>query len=106
LAVRAAPFALLCQSRKTECGAGNFLAHLAVRAAPFALLKKWLPTKARVNPFFLHRTGGTRLCGLASVGRDLSLVLLELGLRLPFVDLGHRDNTSEDGADRLADVVC
>jgi len=37
LAVRAAPFALLRNSRKTECGAGQFLVRLAVRAAPFAL---------------------------------------------------------------------
>ena len=34
------------------------------------------------------------------------MVLLELGLRLPFVDLGHRDNTGGDGADRPAEVVC
>jgi hypothetical protein len=29
---------LLRNTRKTECGAGQFLARLAVRAAPFALL--------------------------------------------------------------------
>jgi ribonucleotide monophosphatase NagD (HAD superfamily) len=38
LAVRAPPFALLRNSRKTECGAKQFLAHFGVRAAPFALL--------------------------------------------------------------------
>jgi hypothetical protein len=37
LAVRAAPFALLRSTRKTECGAILFLIRLAVRAAPFAL---------------------------------------------------------------------
>jgi hypothetical protein len=68
--------------------------------------------KARVSPSFLHRAGvhpvgGTRFGGLASVRQDLLLlVLLELGLLLPFVHLGHRDNTGADGADRLAEVVC
>ncbi len=38
LSVRAAPFALLLNSRKTECGAMGSLPSLAVRAAPFALL--------------------------------------------------------------------
>jgi hypothetical protein len=37
-AVRAAPFALLGNSRKTECHAGKFRSGSAVRAAPFALL--------------------------------------------------------------------
>jgi hypothetical protein len=37
LAVRAEPFALLMNSRKTERGADWFLVRLAVRAAPFAL---------------------------------------------------------------------
>jgi hypothetical protein len=36
---RAAPFALLKNPRKTECGAKQFLTRLAVRAAPFALLR-------------------------------------------------------------------
>jgi hypothetical protein len=34
--------ALLRNSRKTECGAKQFLAGFVVRAAPFALLRKWL----------------------------------------------------------------
>jgi len=38
LAVRAAPFALLRNSRTTERGATQFLTRLVVRAAPFALL--------------------------------------------------------------------
>ena len=51
--------------------------------------------------FLLHRAGGTRFCGLANVRRDpLWLVLLELGLLLPFVHLGHRDNTGGDGGRR------
>jgi hypothetical protein len=37
LAVRAAPFALLRKSRKTECGAKQFPTPPVVRAAPFAL---------------------------------------------------------------------
>jgi hypothetical protein len=37
LVVCAAPFALLGKSRKTECDAKQFLASLVVRAAPFAL---------------------------------------------------------------------
>ena len=39
LAVRAAPFALLRNSRKTECGAISSLPGMEVRAAPFALLR-------------------------------------------------------------------
>ena len=39
LVVRAAPFALLRNSRKTECVVKLFLADLVVRAAPFALLR-------------------------------------------------------------------
>jgi len=39
LVVRAAPFALFRNKRKTEYGAGKFLTHFAVRAAPFAPLK-------------------------------------------------------------------
>jgi hypothetical protein len=35
--VRAAPFALLKDTRKTECGAILFPSRLEVRAAPFAL---------------------------------------------------------------------
>jgi hypothetical protein len=38
LVVRAAPFALLKNSRKTERGAGQIPIRLVVRAAPFALL--------------------------------------------------------------------
>lgn len=57
--------------------------------------------------FLRHRAGGTRFCELASVRRDLLLVvLLELGLGLPFVDLGHRDNMGGDGADGRTDIVC
>jgi len=44
LVVRAAPFALLRNSRKTECGAKQFLLRLVVRAAPFALLTTWVET--------------------------------------------------------------
>ena len=36
--MRAAPFALLRNTRKTERGASQFLSRLVVRAAPFALL--------------------------------------------------------------------
>jgi len=36
--------ALLSNSRKTECGAKQFLISLAVRAAPFALLSKATPS--------------------------------------------------------------
>jgi hypothetical protein len=39
LEVRAAPFALLRNTRKTERGAKQFLIPLEVRAAPFALLR-------------------------------------------------------------------
>jgi protein-disulfide isomerase len=47
-AVRAAPFALLRNSRKPERGAKLFLAGLVVRAAPFALFKELaLPTSHR-----------------------------------------------------------
>jgi hypothetical protein len=54
-----------------------------------------------------HRAGGTRFCELASVRRDLLLVgLLELGLLLPLVHLGHRSNTAGDGADGRTDIVC
>jgi hypothetical protein len=97
LGPHSAACALLRNPRTTECGAGKFLTHLAVRAAPFALLSQ-SPTllsrsaagKARVSLFFLHRAGGTRLCGLASVRLDpLWLALLELGLLLPLVHLGH-----------------
>jgi hypothetical protein len=42
MAVRAAPFALLRNTRKTERGAGQFLTDLEVRAAPFALLRNTL----------------------------------------------------------------
>jgi hypothetical protein len=35
--VRATPFALSINQRKTECGAKPFLKYLEVRAAPFAL---------------------------------------------------------------------
>jgi hypothetical protein len=38
LGVRAAAFALLMDSRKTDCGAKQFLVRLEVRAARFALL--------------------------------------------------------------------
>jgi hypothetical protein len=41
LEVRAAPFALLTNTRKTECGA-EFLSLLEVRAAPFAILRNSL----------------------------------------------------------------
>ena len=67
---------------------------------PFALLGEWPATWARVSLSFLHEAGRSRLCGLASVRQDLLLVLLELGLLLPFVHLGHRDNTGGDGAGR------
>jgi hypothetical protein len=63
--------------------------------------------RARVCPFFLHRAGDTRFCGLANVGRDpLWLALLELGLLLPFVHLGHRNNTGGNGAEAGAGIVC
>ena len=41
--VRAAPFALWRNSRKTERGAKQFLAHTVVRTAPFALLSQLRP---------------------------------------------------------------
>jgi hypothetical protein len=62
LVVRAAPFALLTNSRKTERGAKRFPGMLVVRAAPFALSKS-PTTKARVS--FLDRNEvHPRLCGL------------------------------------------
>jgi len=42
--------ALLRNSRKTECGAGQFLVRLAVRAAPFALLRNFAQNGARRGP--------------------------------------------------------
>ena len=47
LVVRAAPFALLRNSRKTERGAMQFLTSLVVRAAPFALLRNSAQNGAR-----------------------------------------------------------
>lgn len=45
--------------------------------------------------------------GLASAGRDRwSLGLVELGVLLPFVDLGHWDSMGGDGADGWAEIVC
>ena len=61
---------------------------------------------ARVSLLLLYRAAGTRLCGRASVGRDRLLGLLELGLLLPFVYLGHRDNTGGNAGDRRAGIVC
>ena len=49
--VRAAPFALLRNSRKTECGAKQFLACLVVRAAPFALLRNSRKTERGAKQF-------------------------------------------------------
>jgi hypothetical protein len=54
LAVRATLFALLKKSRKTECGANQFLTHLAVRATLFALLKKSRKTECGANQFPTH----------------------------------------------------
>ena len=63
LEVRAAPFALLMNTRKTERGAGKFLAHLAVRTAPFALLREtWLAGSSDSEPLWplnhLHAIAG------------------------------------------------
>ena len=51
LVVRAAPFALLRNSRKTECGAKQFLTRLVVRAAPFALLRNSRKTERGAKQF-------------------------------------------------------
>jgi hypothetical protein len=60
-----------------------------------------------VCPIFPHRAGGTRFCGLANVGRDPLLGLLELRLLLlPFVYLGHPNNTGRDGAEGREGMVC
>ena len=49
--VRAAPFALLTNSRKTECGAKQFPASCVVRAAPFALLTNSRKTECGAKQF-------------------------------------------------------
>jgi len=51
---------LLSRSRKTERGAGKFLAHLVVRPAPFALLSKSPATKARAHPWNRRCANGIR----------------------------------------------
>jgi hypothetical protein len=51
LAVRATPFALLKNSRKTQRAAGLFPASLAVRATPFALLKNSRKTERAAGLF-------------------------------------------------------
>jgi len=42
---------LLSNSRKTECGAKQFLIRLEVRVAPFALLSSSRKTECGANPF-------------------------------------------------------
>ncbi len=70
LAVRAAPFALLSNTRKTECGANQFLTPLAVRAAPFALLNDWTKADFRgdVDVFGTRSTRGALLVNLVLAG--------------------------------------
>jgi hypothetical protein len=73
-ALRAEPFGLLRNPRKTECRANNSLAGLVVRAAPFALLrnsrkmsaaaKQFLPRlEVRVASFALLRSARKTECG-------------------------------------------
>ena len=63
LVVRAAPFALLRNSRKTERGAMQFLTSLVVRAAPFALLRNSRKTERGAMQFLNIFCGARRtLC--------------------------------------------
>ena len=73
-------FALLRNSRKTECGAGQLLARWMVRAAPFALLTGLAATVhgAQIQGILMdqmcsskaevHIVAGPRLEGPAAVG--------------------------------------
>jgi hypothetical protein len=53
-AVRAAPFALLRNTRKTACGAKLFLTRSVVRAAPFALLRNTRKTECGAKRFLTN----------------------------------------------------
>jgi hypothetical protein len=78
--MRAAPFALLTNSRTTECAAKQFLAGLVMRAAPFALLTNSRTTECaakqflaglvmRAAPFALLINSRKTECGAHSAAR-------------------------------------